>query len=85
MEPRWSAGALHSVKRWQLAGTDYQPAAGDCSPRSGKHLSSWTPLGHKAANQQVKKRRCFCVDLVSVLHELLRVLVGNLMNVKMFI
>lgn len=70
MESRWSAGAPHSVKRWQLAGTDYQPAAGDCSPRSGKHLSSWTPLGHKAANQQVNGRNCcFFVDLVSVQHE----------------
>lgn len=54
MEPSWSAGAPHSVKRWQLAGTDYQSAAGDCSLRSGKQFSSWTPLGHKEANQQVK-------------------------------
>ncbi|XP_075904784.1 epithelial cell-transforming sequence 2 oncogene-like isoform X1 [Nelusetta ayraudi] len=57
MEPSWSAGAPHSVKRWQLAGTDYQPAAGECSLPSGKQFSSWTPLGHKEANQQLFEER----------------------------
>lgn len=37
---------LHSVKRWQLSGTNYE------SP-SETLLSSWTPLNHKETNLQV--------------------------------
>lgn len=51
-----SAAAPHSVKRWQLGGTDYEPAAGVRSLRSGRLLSAWTPLGDKTGNRQVRGR-----------------------------
>lgn len=55
MEPSvTSAAAPHSVKRWQLGGTDYEPAAGVRNLRSGRLLSAWTPLGYKTGNQQVR-------------------------------
>lgn len=57
MEPSvTSAAAQHSVKRWQLGGTDYKPAAGVRSLRSERLLSAWTPLSDKTGNQQVRGR-----------------------------
>lgn len=42
--------APHSVKRWQLGGTDYDPQP------SQTLFSSWTPLNHKTGNLQVRPR-----------------------------
>lgn len=37
----------HSVKRWQLGGTDYER-------RSETRFSTWTPLNNKSSNLQVR-------------------------------
>lgn len=51
MDP--SAPAVpHSVKRWQLSGTDYDPERVR-SLRS--RFSAWTPLSDKRRNLQVRK------------------------------
>lgn len=42
----------HSVKRWQLSGTDYDPERVR-SLRS--RFSAWTPLSDKRCNLQVSK------------------------------
>lgn len=45
--------APHSVKRWQLSGTDYElQQAGTLL--SGTRFSSWTPLNNKRINLQVR-------------------------------
>ncbi|KAK2857006.1 hypothetical protein Q5P01_005741 [Channa striata] len=36
----------HSVKRWQLSGTDYEPRSETC-------FSTWTPLNNKTSNLQM--------------------------------
>ena len=43
----------HSVKRWQLSGTDYEPQPVR-SVRSEACFSSWTPLSNRTANLQVR-------------------------------
>ncbi|XP_030265745.1 epithelial cell-transforming sequence 2 oncogene-like [Sparus aurata] len=43
--------APHSVKRWQLGGTDYDPQP------SQTLFSSWTPLNHKTGNLQLFEER----------------------------
>ncbi|KAG7502455.1 hypothetical protein JOB18_020219 [Solea senegalensis] len=42
----------HSVKRWQLSGTDYEPPL-----RPGTLLSSWTPLSNNQSNLQLFEER----------------------------
>lgn len=44
----------HSVKRWQLGGTDHDPAARVHSLRAETRFSAWTPLNNKASNLQVR-------------------------------
>ncbi|XP_029927776.1 epithelial cell-transforming sequence 2 oncogene-like isoform X2 [Myripristis murdjan] len=48
--------APHSVKRWQLDGTDYEPQQGR-SLRSDTRFSAWTPLVNKQSNQQLFEER----------------------------
>ncbi len=43
----------HSVKRWQLSGTDYEPQRLR-SLRDQTRFSSWTPLHDKTSNLQVR-------------------------------
>ncbi|XP_024918251.1 epithelial cell-transforming sequence 2 oncogene-like isoform X2 [Cynoglossus semilaevis] len=43
----------HSVKRWQLRGTDYEPPR----PASRTVFSSWTPLNNKQSNLQLFEER----------------------------
>lgn len=43
----------HSVKRWQLSGTDYEAQQAP-SLRSDSRLSTWTPLNNKQSNLQVR-------------------------------
>ncbi|XP_073318273.1 epithelial cell-transforming sequence 2 oncogene-like [Pagrus major] len=50
MEPSLRS-APHSVKRWQLGGTDYDPQ------RSQTLFSTWTPLNHKPGNLQLYEER----------------------------
>ncbi|XP_070711954.1 epithelial cell-transforming sequence 2 oncogene-like [Pempheris klunzingeri] len=45
----------HSVKRWQLRGTDFDPQQ-VCSLRS-QTFSSWTPLNHRSSNLQLFEER----------------------------
>ncbi|KAF3688456.1 Epithelial cell-transforming sequence 2 oncogene-like Lung-specific [Channa argus] len=40
----------HSVKRWQLRGTDYEPRSDTC-------FSTWTPLNNKTSNLQLFEER----------------------------
>ncbi|KAM4711175.1 epithelial cell-transforming sequence 2 oncogene-like [Anableps anableps] len=49
-------GAPHSVKLWQLNGTDYEPQR---SPKQGgeTRFSSWTPLSNKQSNLQLFEER----------------------------
>lgn len=58
--------SLHSVKRWQLSGTDYepQPALTHWSPATGgadTRFSAWTPIGNKSSNLQVRGSRLVMV------------------------
>ncbi|XP_071396458.1 LOW QUALITY PROTEIN: epithelial cell-transforming sequence 2 oncogene-like, partial [Centroberyx affinis] len=46
----------HSVKRWQLNGTDYDPQPGR-SVRAETRFSAWTPLVNKQSNQQLFEER----------------------------
>ncbi|XP_076579684.1 epithelial cell-transforming sequence 2 oncogene-like [Chaetodon auriga] len=48
--------APHSVKRWQLGGTDYDPQRVR-SLRSGTRFSTWTPLNDKTSNLQLFEER----------------------------
>ncbi|XP_041822382.1 epithelial cell-transforming sequence 2 oncogene-like [Chelmon rostratus] len=48
--------APHSVKRWQLSGTDYDPQRVR-SLRSETRFSTWTPLNNKASNLQLFEDR----------------------------
>ncbi|XP_068446805.1 epithelial cell-transforming sequence 2 oncogene-like [Clinocottus analis] len=43
----------HSVKRWQLGGTDHDAQRG----RGGTRLSTWTPLNHRTSNLQLFEER----------------------------
>ncbi|XP_068165661.1 epithelial cell-transforming sequence 2 oncogene-like isoform X2 [Antennarius striatus] len=43
--------APHSVKRWQLSGTDYDVT------RSQTLFSTWTPLNHESSNRQLFQER----------------------------
>ncbi|MEQ2305860.1 hypothetical protein AMECASPLE_002232 [Ameca splendens] len=49
-------GAPHSVKLWQLNGTDYEP---QWTPKQGSEtrFSSWTPLTNKQSNLQLFEER----------------------------
>ncbi|XP_018516508.1 epithelial cell-transforming sequence 2 oncogene-like [Lates calcarifer] len=47
---------LHSVKRWQLNGTDYEPQQAH-SLRSETRFSTWTPLNNKQSNLQLFEER----------------------------
>lgn len=63
MESR-PTSAPHSVKRWQLGGTDYDPAAGVHNLRSQTRFSAWTPLNNQTNNLQVRNvcvKRVKCV------------------------
>ncbi|KAK5891450.1 hypothetical protein CgunFtcFv8_018702 [Champsocephalus gunnari] len=44
----------HSVKRWQLSGTDYEQVR---STRSDTRLSCWTPLNNQSSNLQLFEER----------------------------
>ncbi|KAA8579722.1 hypothetical protein FQN60_006815, partial [Etheostoma spectabile] len=46
----------HSVKQWQLSGTDYDPQPVR-SLRSGACFSTWTPLNNKTSNLQLFEER----------------------------
>ncbi|XP_068575995.1 epithelial cell-transforming sequence 2 oncogene-like [Cebidichthys violaceus] len=46
----------HSVKRWQLSGTDYESQRGR-SLQSGTRFSSWTPLNNRTGNLQLFEER----------------------------
>ncbi|XP_023276135.1 epithelial cell-transforming sequence 2 oncogene-like [Seriola lalandi dorsalis] len=46
----------HSVKQWQLSGTDYGPQQGH-SLRSETRFSTWTPLNNKQSNLQLFEER----------------------------
>ncbi|XP_034533896.1 epithelial cell-transforming sequence 2 oncogene-like [Notolabrus celidotus] len=46
----------HSVKRWQLSGTDYEPEQ-EHKLRSETRLSMWTPLNNKTNNTQLFEER----------------------------
>ncbi|KAM6893479.1 epithelial cell-transforming sequence 2 oncogene-like [Xenentodon cancila] len=46
----------HSVKRWQLNGTDYEPPAAP-DLRSRTRFSRWTPLNHRQSNLQLFEER----------------------------
>uniref|UniRef100_A0A8D0AYD5 F-box domain-containing protein n=1 Tax=Sander lucioperca TaxID=283035 RepID=A0A8D0AYD5_SANLU len=46
----------HSVKQWQLSGTDYDPQQVR-SLRSGTRFSTWTPLNNKTSNLQLFEER----------------------------
>uniref|UniRef100_A0A665X397 Coiled-coil domain containing 28A n=1 Tax=Echeneis naucrates TaxID=173247 RepID=A0A665X397_ECHNA len=48
--------APHSVKRWQLSGTDYEPQQAHSLP-SETRFSTWTPLNHKPNNLQLFEER----------------------------
>ncbi|XP_075999868.1 epithelial cell-transforming sequence 2 oncogene-like isoform X2 [Genypterus blacodes] len=59
MDPRLQPAARpapHSVKRWQLSGTDYEPDQ-DRSLRPETLFSAWTPLANRAANVQLFEER----------------------------
>ncbi|KAG7234568.1 hypothetical protein INR49_004470 [Caranx melampygus] len=45
------SSAPHSVKRWQLSGTDYEPQ------QAPSRLSAWTPLNNKQSNLQLFEER----------------------------
>lgn len=45
--------APHSVKRWQLSETDYEPQQAGAL-LSDTRFSSWTPLNNKRINLQVR-------------------------------
>uniref|UniRef100_A0A8C4EL76 DH domain-containing protein n=1 Tax=Dicentrarchus labrax TaxID=13489 RepID=A0A8C4EL76_DICLA len=47
---------LHSVKRWQLSGTDYDPQQVH-RLRSQTRFSTWTPLNNKTSNLQLFEER----------------------------
>ncbi|XP_030642507.1 epithelial cell-transforming sequence 2 oncogene-like [Chanos chanos] len=51
--------SLHSVKRWQLNGTDYQPAEvdGNWTSVTDTRFSAWTPTSNKRLNQQLFQER----------------------------
>ncbi|XP_047432322.1 epithelial cell-transforming sequence 2 oncogene-like [Mugil cephalus] len=55
MESRLKS-APHSVKRWQLSGTDYEPEQAR-NQRSHTRLSTWTPLNNKQGNIQLFEER----------------------------
>ncbi|XP_028427223.1 epithelial cell-transforming sequence 2 oncogene-like [Perca flavescens] len=46
----------HSVKQWQLSGTDYDPQQVR-SLRSGTRFSTWTPLNNRTSNLQLFEER----------------------------
>ncbi|CAI5638334.1 unnamed protein product [Oreochromis niloticus] len=48
--------APHSVKRWQLSGTDYEPQQAG-TLLSDTRFSSWTPLNNKRINLQLFEER----------------------------
>nr|XP_024654481.1 epithelial cell-transforming sequence 2 oncogene-like [Maylandia zebra] len=48
--------APHSVKRWQLSGTDYEPQQAGAL-LSDTRFSSWTPLNNKRINLQLFEER----------------------------
>ncbi|KAG7465629.1 hypothetical protein MATL_G00155550 [Megalops atlanticus] len=48
----------HSVKQWQLNGTDFQPAVTEGSLVAAEtRFSTWTPIGNKPSNQQLFQER----------------------------
>ncbi|XP_055084630.1 epithelial cell-transforming sequence 2 oncogene-like [Periophthalmus magnuspinnatus] len=47
----WSS-IPHSVKRWQLHGTDYEPQRSQTNQSHSTVFSAWTPLNHKKNNLQ---------------------------------
>ncbi|XP_036398027.1 epithelial cell-transforming sequence 2 oncogene-like [Megalops cyprinoides] len=48
----------HSVKLWQLNGTDFQPAVTEGSlVATETRFSTWTPIGNKPSNQQLFQER----------------------------
>lgn len=51
-----SSSIPHSVKRWQLRGTDYEPPQTP-NLRSETLFSAWTPLNNKAHNLQLFEQR----------------------------
>ncbi|XP_070786926.1 epithelial cell-transforming sequence 2 oncogene-like [Enoplosus armatus] len=48
--------APHSVKRWQLSGTDYDPQQAR-SLRAETRFSTWTPLNNRTSNLQLFEER----------------------------
>uniref|UniRef100_A0A1A8CR77 Epithelial cell transforming sequence 2 oncogene-like n=1 Tax=Nothobranchius kadleci TaxID=1051664 RepID=A0A1A8CR77_NOTKA len=53
--------APHSVKLWQLNGTDYQPQRG-LGVRTETRFSTWTPLNHQQSNLQLFEERVTLVQ-----------------------
>ncbi|XP_037617513.1 epithelial cell-transforming sequence 2 oncogene-like [Sebastes umbrosus] len=47
----------HSVKRWQLSGTDYEPQRGRSSLQADTRFSTWTPLNDRTSNLQLFEER----------------------------
>ncbi|KAJ0009650.1 hypothetical protein NQD34_001352 [Periophthalmus magnuspinnatus] len=52
----WSS-IPHSVKRWQLHGTDYEPQRSQTNQSHSTVFTAWTPLNHKKNNLQLFEKR----------------------------